>query len=129
MGCTGDKIEANGSPIDSNHYPASRYQPISAFDDNDDTIWGGRADTQGLLWVGMEWNNGEIVGPNDVKCVKYNDWTGHGSKKVTVQSWSPNGNKWKDIVVKNVQPGGTKVISTPVKWRIASNINDLTSLS
>ena len=59
----------------------------------------------------MGWNGGGYG--KDVRYIKYNDCTGHGSKKVMVQlSWSSDDYKWKAIVAKNIQTGGTNTIST-----------------
>ena len=44
--------------------------------------------------------------------MKYTDHSNNGTRNVKLQSWSSSANQWEDLIVKSVQPGGTKVIGT-----------------
>lgn len=41
-------------PISSGHERTERYSPMSAFDGEHSTLWGGRKNEQGEMWIGAE---------------------------------------------------------------------------
>lgn len=53
-------------PISSAHERLERYGPYSAFDDDMSTIWGGRKEGFGELWVGAE-----LEEKSEVRCVRF----------------------------------------------------------
>merc|ERR1712038_1387347 len=107
--CTGEILDG-GKPIHSGQHPDTRYNPESAFDGNPNTLWGGRRDSEGLLWLGMEYEDGEKT----VECVRYNEMGSHGTTQVAVQALDPDIGWITVFSEKEGQvPGGWKTIVNP----------------
>ena len=80
--------------IDSGHLAGGGYGPEKAFDNNPDSIWGGRPDGSNNLYLGV------IFKVNvEVKCAVFLDGNSNGqniSKQATLQMQDDNQN-WVDV--------------------------------
>merc|ERR1712156_73758 len=66
LDCTGSMIDiSGGTPIDSNN-AGPGWGPQNAFDDNLNNVWGGRPDSDGIYFIGMDFGSSS----KQVKCLK-----------------------------------------------------------
>lgn len=96
----------------------SGYMPEQAFDAWDSTVWGGRKDASGQLWLGMETESAVNVG--EVR-LKQNDQH-YANSAIFVQGWAVDGtdesDKWVTIATHNVDPAVYADISISVENRL-----------
>jgi len=95
-------LEPSGA-IDSAHYSGGGdWGPENAFDNNLNSRWGGRADYQGNLWIGMIMDSTAGVDADvSVRCVKLGQYGGNHANEVTVQGFRENTEDWDNIVKAN----------------------------
>jgi len=95
--CEGAEFNT-GTSISSGY--ADSHEPGNAFDTSEASLWGGRGDTSGNLWVGMEFQS-----LKEIHCVSFLDGTNNGATDFRIQAWEGSSNSWKTVKRSNHQPG------------------------
>jgi len=105
LDCT-ETILTDGTAISSGH-AGPGWVPEHVFDNNDNTRWGGRDDSNNLLWVGME-----FADIKQVRCVSLLDSGPNGVTDLRVQAWETSTSSWQNVmIVNNYQSGQRNTIS------------------
>lgn len=109
--CSGDMVPNTGTAVDSGR-ASYQYVPSNAFGGSVQgiKIWGGRKDSDGYFWIGMEYDYDVKVG-----CVKvWNDNDTYAVNSLTVQALDEN-DDWVDIhVAENLDTSDNKLNTIPL---------------
>ena len=114
--CAGNKL-ATGTPVASSSSDTERGL---AFDHDKDTLWGGRPDGNGDIWIGLDF--GTRV---DVQCAVFIDGSSDDSDerksmKVKLQKQMRRGSSWTDVLSfdQGIHPMPLDSTTTSKKWRV-----------
>jgi len=85
---------SSGEPIDSMHYSGNAgWGPENAFDGNLNSRWGGRQDSKGKLWIGMDFATNDVR----VRCFKLTQFGGNHANELSVQSYRDDTDQWETV--------------------------------
>lgn len=90
LGCN-NEINRNGTPLDSYHRDMDEYHPRQAFTTND-KIWGGRADPDGITWIGMEFPS-----PRTIRCIRVQNHAQNSASQFWIQAKNDDEIGWFDV--------------------------------
>lgn len=91
--CVGTKV-TGGVAIASGSGKAEHFYAMEAFDDDEDSIWGGRH-LHNYYWIGMDFME-DASNAKMIKCVKITDNQMNAARSVSIQSHHYNDGKgWR----------------------------------
>ena len=119
-GCKGSPIDSSqGKPIESRNCCTgnTNYAAERAFDGDISNQWGGRQDSDGFLWLGLDFSPITVK----VRCLKLRQHTSFGADKVYIQARDNEG-KWEDAWIEDIvlSSDGDTVSTISINYPIES---------